>query len=305
MALLEADEIWDGSSALERRLARQSMVATGDGEVTFRYNRPRSANLSVKDATKLFDAVCFNMWQHGSVLNCHITIAWRTLGVMDHEHAAALLGEYLNQSQKWAAVGLEARYLTKRPRLRPRERTGDGFTFRYIYVHENGLEHGFHSHVLCTVPPYAVPAFRAWTQAILPKLAQHPGTKRSVVLILARERSESSTVERQWQWYSYLMKQLPPGVTCGDRLASHSTYVPLREVLRVRQTWPYHRGVKVTCVKLTGTSHDLGRKAQQAAGFRSGFAWGRRDRLYVGDELDMWHRWQEAQRSTSESGAPV
>jgi hypothetical protein len=60
----------------------------------------------------------------------------------------------------------------------------------------------FHSHVLCTVPRDAVPSFRAWTQDILTQLTGHPGTKKSVKVIPARERSESSTVERQWKWFA-------------------------------------------------------------------------------------------------------
>jgi hypothetical protein len=277
------EEFYDGSSALERRLARQSMVATVGDEVTFRYLPPKSSDLSFYDATKLFDAVSFHMSQFGSLLNCHVTITWRTLGVPvgDHEHAAALLGEYLNRCQKWAAVGWIGRTLTKSPRQRYRARTGEGFRFSYIYVHEYGTEHGFHSHVLCHVPQYVVPAFRAWTQVILPRLARHPGTKKSVVVIPARERSESSTIERQWKWFAYLLKQLNPRVRCGDR-NSGQPFVPLREILKV---WPYRRGLDVSCAKLTGTSHDLSLKAQKAAGFRSWLRWSRRDGLYLGDEL--------------------
>ena len=140
------------------------------------------------------------------------------------------LGEFLNQSQKWATIGLSWRALLDKPPVRRRERTGEGFIFRHIYVHEHGTEHGFHTHILCHVPRYTAPAFCAWTQTILPQLARHPGTKESVVVRPARERTASGDVQRQWRWFAYLLKRLPPAVVCGDRLAPQHTYLPLRDI---------------------------------------------------------------------------
>jgi hypothetical protein len=114
----------------------------------------RPSDLNGYEVVKLYNAISFAMWQFGpsAIPNCHIVILWATLGITDHEHAARLLGKYLNQAQKWAAVGAP-----RATRQRRRARTGENFVFRYVYVHENGPQHGFHSHILCTVPPETVP----------------------------------------------------------------------------------------------------------------------------------------------------
>ena len=86
----------------------------------------RPSDLTGYEVVKLYNAISFAMWQFGpsAIPNCHIVILWATLGVTDHEHAARLLGEYLNRCQKWAVVGLP-----ETPRRRRRARTGEGFVF--------------------------------------------------------------------------------------------------------------------------------------------------------------------------------
>jgi hypothetical protein len=123
--------------------------------------------------------------------------------------------------------------------------------------------------------------------------SRHPGSQKSVVVIPGRERSETAALKRRWEWVTYLLKQLPPTVMFGDDLASRQTYVPLREVLKAgRRAWPYRPELDdVSCAKLTGSSHNLSRKAQKAAGFRSWLQWSRRDRLFDGRELDSWRKW--------------
>ena len=165
------------------------------------------SDLSGREVVKLFKNISFSMWRFGPVgiMNTHITILWSTLGIKDHNRATKLLGEYLNRAQRWARVGLpEARP----SRQRRRARTCEGFIFRYVYVHECGGAHGFHSHILAHVPKEAVPAFAAWTRSILPQLARHQGTEQTVKVVASQERDERGAVDRCWCWFRYLTKQL-------------------------------------------------------------------------------------------------
>ena len=264
----------------------------------------RPSDLTGYEVVKLYNAISFAMWQFGpsAIPNCHIVILWATLGVTDHEHAARLLGEYLNRCQKWAVVGLP-----ETPRRRRRARTGEGFVFRYVYVHENGPQHRFHSHILCTVPPETVPVFKAWTRSILARLARHRGTEKTVRVIPSRELGEEASVRRCWSWFRYFAKQLNPiarwepvDTRSGELLPTGARQ--LREVLRVR---PHrHAPAYVTCRKLAGCSHDISAGAQRAAGFRSELRVGLPERIYDGQiydgaELDAW-RGRERQRRLEE-----
>jgi hypothetical protein len=284
------DDFLDESRAVDRRLARQSMeIVSTDGpysEVTFRAPHWRSSDLTFEDATKFFDFISFNMWEYGAVFNCHITITWGTL-------AAALLSLYLNECEKWMEVGLSWAALVGQPHQPRRRREGFGSRFRYAYIHAMGATHGFHSHVLTHLGREELPYFRAWTRNKLTQLARHPGTSKSVRVIRGRERNDPASIRRLWEWYCYLIKQLPPDVGCGDR-SSGEPFIALREFLKPgRRTWDYIPGLgPVSCKKLVGASHDLSHQAQQATGFRSWCLWSRRNRLFVGRELDNWQEWQ-------------
>ena len=150
------------------------------------------------------------MWQHGAIMNAHVIILWETMHVFDHEAAARHLSEYLNQAKKWAAVGKRGE-----PRQRRRERTGQGFDFRYVYVHENGTQIGFHTHILCTVPRDAAKAFETWSRKTLSRLARHQGDGRTVRVVPSRAQSEDAAVGRCWNWFRYMTKQLNPSVRLG------------------------------------------------------------------------------------------
>jgi hypothetical protein len=127
---------------------------------------------------------------------------------VDDEHPAALLSLYLNACQKWAEIGLSLAALVGEPHQRRRRRSGFGSRFRFVYTNEQGPKHGFHSHILTNLMKGEIPAFRAWTKEILPQLALHPGTPKSVRVIPSRERSD--TVQAPVERFTYLVKQIPP-----------------------------------------------------------------------------------------------
>ena len=237
----------------------------------------RSSDLTGDHVLRLFNAVSFGMQQYGAVMNVHVVILWETLMVHGHERASELLSEFLNQAKKWARVGLPGS-----DRQRRRERTGEGFEFRYIWVHENGRERGFHSHILCMVPAASVNDFRAWSMKALQRLAGHRGDRRTVRVIASRERTEQSSIQRAWAWYRYVAKQLDPAVQYGpvdERLR------PLREILKL---WPHRAALPVQCRQLVGGSRDLWTKAQRDAGFVSKLEFGDLDRIYDGHEMNDW-----------------
>jgi hypothetical protein len=260
--------------------------------------RLRSSDLSDKEVVGLYEAVSFRMWQFGAVMNCHITIAWSSLNVVDHHQATKMLGQFLNRCRKWGRVGLvgaspgpDRRRQLRRPgRKRHRQQSGEAFIFRYIFVNECSGERGFHSHVLCHLPWWQLAAFTPWTRAILSHLTHHPCDETTVKVVPSRERNVTASVERQWSWFRYMCKQLDPQMTHGYGDMNEAPR-RLRDIL---QLWPYRsNALPVTCDRPTGASRDIGGNARKAAGFRAIFyQTGGLTRLYDGHELDEYQRRQ-------------
>jgi len=219
------------------------------------------------------------MWQHGAIMNAHAIILWETMHVHNHETAARLLSEYLNQAKKWATVGKRGE-----PRQRRRERTGQGFDFRFVYVHENAMQRGFHTHILCTVPRDAAKAFETWSRKTLGRLARHQEDRRTVRVVPSRGRGEDAAVARCWNWFRYMTKQLNPRAGLGFIDEPPQS---LRTILKV---WPYREAQPVTCAKLVGGSHDIWTNAQKEEGFVSRLrSSSDLSTIYDGGEMDEWH----------------
>jgi hypothetical protein len=180
---------------------------------------------------------------------------------------------------KWARVGTAGI-----PRQRRRARTGEGFSFPYIYTCECSGQAGFHSHILCQIPQATLAAFRAWSRSILRRLTGHYGNEFTLKIVPSLERTEPGAVQRQWLWYKYIVKQLREDTTFAYYI--DEPWRPLRAILK---PWPHRTGLPVTCSKLTGYSLDLGPAAQRAAGFHSRLCWDNREKIYDGFELAIWH----------------
>ncbi len=247
------------------------------------------SDLNYRKVVRLCDAVSFHMWEYGEVMSAHIIIVWRGLEVTNHAKARHLLGQYLNRCQKWGRVGLTAP-LDLRRRLQwslRQSRYGDGFNFRYVFTNECSGTRGFHSHVLASVPDRLQPIFEAWSRQTLAKLAQHPGTSETVMVVPSNAKNEHDAVERQWHCVRYICKQLEPEPEPSKRL---------RNVLRL---WPYRSALPMTIPvdQLTGASRDIRTAAQRAAGFRSELSCGDLSRIYDGHELEEYRaRLQEEER---------
>jgi hypothetical protein len=249
------------------------------------------SDLNYRQVVRLWKAVSFHMWQYGEVMSAHIIIVWRGLEVTNHAKARNLLGQYLNRCQKWARVGFLAPLDRRKQRQRPlrQSRHGDGFVFRYIFTNECSGNRGFHSHILASVPLWLVPNFEAWSRQTLAKLAQHPGTAETVMVVPSNAKNEHDAVERQWCWFRYICKQLElESEPRWGKLAEPPQR--LRDVLKLRQ---YQSALPVTLPEgqLTGASRDIGEKAQRAAGFSSELVNGDLGRIYDGHELEDYRTW--------------
>jgi hypothetical protein len=167
-----------------------------------------------------------------------------------------------------------------KPRQRRRERTSEGFTFRFVYVHENATQRGFHTHILCTVPWSLAKDFSAWSMRTLARLARHHGDERTVRVVARYARDEGVAVARCWNWFRYITKQLDPRFGIG------SPDEPLRQLRGILKVWPHRTALPVTCAQMVGGSRDIWTKAQREAGFKSELQCGDLERIYYGQELD-------------------
>jgi hypothetical protein len=293
----------------EERLARKDIEASialmgkniSHGEIEMLADpirRLRWSDLNYKEVVCLWNAISFHMFQYGEVMSVHIVILWQTLGVTDHGKARYLLGQYLNRCQKWGQVGLKAPLNRRRQLQRSlrQSRHGKGFVFRYVFTNECSGNKGFHSHVLASVPLWLVPVFEAWSLQTLGKLAQHPGTEKTLrVVVPSKAITESDAVERQWCWFRYICKQLE----LEDEPRWGNLAEPPQRLRDVLKLWPYQSGLPVRLPEgqLTGTSRDIGAAAQKAAGFLSELTSGDLTRIYDGHEFEDYRaRLQEEER---------
>ncbi len=236
---------------------------------------PRS-DLTLYDALRLYNATSFAMWQYGleGVFTTHICVAWETLGVRDHAHAARLLGIFLNRATKH--FGRE-RLMEMKPGQR-NWRAQSGIKLRYVFVWENGLENGLHTHILATIPWHFAPVFEAWSEKTLTRLTGQPCTPETVCV---RAPHETPNVARGWCWLRYCLKQLesePFGPKIG----------PCRTLRRILRVWPHRESLPISLPRLTGTSHAIGSGAQKAAGFQSELQYGDPALIYDGHELAQY-----------------
>ncbi|WP_157095607.1 hypothetical protein [Bradyrhizobium sp. AT1] len=238
--------------------------------------KTKSPILSAGDAMKVYNAMAFSMWAHGAVMNTHLIILWADFG-LDELQAARVLGLYLHEARKWLAVGMGVRVR----RIRNFRR---GAEMHYVWVHENDVNRGFHSHVLTNVPRELQKQFDSWSRKCLARLTKRHVHRRAFRLAPSYAKTKSDKVARHWGWFRYLMKQLDPNAMIMQR---H----PVKGILEWRlrdELKPWHARISslVPQMSLAGVSHSIGAKAQQAACFRSMLSQANFAQLYSGEELE-------------------
>lgn len=246
----------------------------------------RDGYLNVQEVWKLYDAMAYAMRKHGVVMNTHVIILWSQMGVT-HEEGDALLKDYLHKAQKWLRVG------TKSRRYRKANARYEGGELRYVWVHENAANRGFHSHVLCNVPPRLHKAFTAWSRQCLAHAANKPMPWSAFRSVRSYAKTDESAVRRAWSWFRYLTKQLDPKLVVNVWDAGHFVNAPsLRDMIH---PWPLRHSPPINLDRLAGVSRNLGQGAQAKDGFRSKLKTGAFQNLYSGDEFDDWRRSMERQ----------
>ena len=64
------------------------------------------------EVPRLYSAMAFAMWQYGRVMNAHVTILWKLLGVTDPNKAAEILSKYNHEAAKWLSIGDEVHVIS-------------------------------------------------------------------------------------------------------------------------------------------------------------------------------------------------
>jgi hypothetical protein len=216
--------------------------------------------LNAAQFVNLYSAVAFANTL-GLVMNAHVSITWRLLGIHNHTEAAIILTDRVFKPlRQWYA------YQTGRDQ------------FAWLYVHENGQTHGLHTHLMFAIPNDLRPAFRRWLRLRLSDLCRHGSIPKGAYYIAA---PPSDRIGRQWRYFQYLTK----GLNGSDELPAKvgwQSHVCVGDLIRR----PLENPGDVFCKKKCGVSNLIAIKTRQTAGFRSLLEQGVTDvrRMYAGME---------------------
>ena len=197
----------------------------------------------------------------GHAMSAHVIITWGLLGIHDHTEAAnTLTDRLLKHFQSWCKYKM------------------NGAQPVWIYVHENGRTHGFHTHLMFAIPNKLRKAFRSWLSQRLTEICRHNSMSKKAFEVVA---PPSDRIVRQWKYFQYLMKS----INTEEELVAHVgplSHIPIKLLIN-RKT---KNTGDVLCKKKCGVSNVIGKKARQTAGFLSLLDQGVTDvrRLYAGME---------------------
>jgi hypothetical protein len=228
----------------------------------------RSArHFTAAQCLELYSAVAFAN-ASGILMNVSLSITWGLIGISDHNAAAnALQYQFLKHLKGW-----------RQPKK------GRGAAVPWLYVHEVGDNHGFHTHLLLSVAPELMKDFKQWVKKRLTNISGFESLEKEAFHCRALSHDQ---IERQWFVLRYFLKGAHPNA----KLVSKVGKVPYVRVLDL-----IHRGAqspgRVACQKQCGTSVDLARTRRRKVGFRSLMEQGVLDRrrLYAGMEYLDWVR---------------
>ncbi|MEH2592988.1 hypothetical protein [Bradyrhizobium sp. AZCC 1721] len=253
----------------------------------------KSSFLTSKDVQKVYDAMAYGMWKDGTVLNAHAVIIWSMMGLSELE-GCDILGRYLNEARKWVNVGggFRGRRLSARSPLTKVE-------LKYVYVHENAPGRGFHSHVLMNLPPVLRNEFDAWSRSCLVRLTGRNIHRDAYRLVRSYGKTKAEEVRTAWRWFRYVVKQLHPNEQFAwkDHAAREIVQMNGRDILN---PWSVRTAIDVQQIKLTGASHNIGKKARDQDGFRSRLYRSDIDNLYAGLELEEGKSYREQEAEQEE-----
>ncbi len=235
-------------SVWDRAIASEHPASTDYGPYVFNErfshkNRPGGQRLTVAQVTDLYSAIAYANTL-GLVMNCHVSITWGLLGVLDHTEAAnALTHRVIKALRQWF-----------------QEHTGRD-QLAWLYVHENGRIHGFHTHLMLAIPNNLRMAFREWLKSRLLHVCRLDSMPEEAWHVTA---PPSDPIGRQWIYFQYLIKGIDENETLPSRVGWHS-HIPISRLIKFGVENPGD----VRCRKKCGVSNLIGTKARQRAGFRS------------------------------------
>ncbi|RQN35647.1 hypothetical protein [Paraburkholderia tropica] len=219
--------------------------------------------LTAAQFVDLYSAIAFANF-NGQVFNVHVSITWELLGINRHEDAAdAFCNSFRKPLERWY-----------------RDKVGRKHPFVWLYVHEIGQTHGFHTHFLISIPDSLRPAFKEWVKARLSKISRVSELDKCSFNVEWRTRSAGS-MWQQWKWFGYVMK----GVDLTAQVLSVVGPDPFQ---LVAELFPdeLKNGGKADCKLMCGVSRKIGQQSRRNARFRSLLEHGVVDvrRLYAGLE---------------------
>ena len=215
-------------------------------------------HLSGQQFVELYSAVSYA--NHlGIVMNVHVSITWGLLGIHGQNDAAKTLRyEFFKHLQEWCEYRMQGRQ-----------------PFVWLYVHEEGRRHGFHTHLLTAIPDELRGEFREWMAKRMSSLSRSGVVPKGAYKIVA---PPSDKIGRQWRYLQYLCK----GIGGGEELASSvgtEPRVKAASLIRV----PGGRPVDVRCRKRCGVSNNIGRQARRNGRYESLLERGVTDALPLGN----------------------
>ena len=252
-------ETWDQAMASERP------ASTDYGSYVFNEcfshkNRPGGRRLTAAQFVDLYSAVAYANTL-GLVMNCHISVTWGLMGIVDHTEAAnTLTHRVIKALRQWY------KNHTGRDQL------------AWLYVHENGRIHGFHTHLMVAIPNELRKAFRDWLKSRLSDICRLDSMSKAASHVKA---PPSDRIGRQWLYFQYLTKGIDEKEVLPASVGWQS-HIPVSRLIKLGLENPG----EVQCRKKCGVSNLIGVKARQRAGFRSLLDLGVTDvrRMYAGLE---------------------
>ncbi len=206
-------------------------------------NHPGGRRLTIAQFVDLYSAVAYANTL-GLVMNSHVSITWGLLGIKDHTDAAnTLTDRVLKPLRAWY------KYRTGQDEL------------AWLYVHENGRIHGFHTHLIIAIPNELRLAFQRWLKNCLSALCRHGAMPKAAYHINAYP---SDPIGRQWRNFQYLTKGVGGKEELPARVGRHS-HVPVGRLINA----PLENPGEVLCRKKCGVANLIGVQSRQRAGFRS------------------------------------
>lgn len=258
--------IWGGDAVIYEESARHEQGSYAGNPRLYRKtpSGPESSGtefLTGQQFVDLYSAVSYA--NHlGIVMDVHVSITWKMLGIdCQHEAAKALRYEFFKHLQEWCEY-----------------RMPKGHRFVWLYVHEVGRRHGFHTHILTAIPDELRGEFRAWVAARIAKLSRTGNVPKGAFHIAA---PPSDKIGRQWRWLQYFSKGLG---TAEEVIASVGEEPSVKAASLI---WAQAgRAGNVQCRKRCGVSNNLGRQARQRNHYESLLERGIADvrQLYAGME---------------------